>query len=1822
MKRPAIHAAIIATTLAAILGPVVAPTAHATATASAQLTFTNFSITPSSGTLFLLSNWVASAYAQASTTSDYDTGDSPRMANATGDFSFAHGESWTAGPLALDVWGQAGANASVPGMTPGSDTAAGRGGLSTYFIITGGAGSVNALFSVDLTGNLNVFTDQFGEYAEAETIFVAEVAGTPVLFDHRFHAIETSDAAGETFTTTLNQNVPLQFNTVYFLYLEADAEVLVSNVPEPHTAALALCGWLLVTGLRWRARRRRSGAKSLLGGGLLNAAVLFGLAVPARAAYLGSEAPQICLTCDAPQNRARVNNTFVSYSEGNLYDQYPVVSVRSSGEPTLSLRFDYNSYNADGSRAELDVGMGLGWTHSYNDFLFSQRGHLFRMDGSGRVAQFRYGPGGVYQADPGYFETLAPQPDGSFVITNLQQGWSRYAPVPNTPFLVNGPVYRLTHRGDRNGNLVTLAYTNGVLASVTDVYGRALWFGYTNGNKLATVTDPLGRVTRIQYDPLFRVLTRITDADGKVTRYSYNSSYQMTRKIESDGRMYFYTYKHRKPFAVLDGEGQTIFSMTNPQRWGTDRTALALFLRRQYVPATTTLIDGRGLTWRYAYDTNGYITRVVAPDGTVTSYAYDPVARNVSAVTNANGAVTRYFYDNRGNRTNVTDALGNSTLYTYEPVFNQLVQAVDANGRTNTYAYDERGNRTNAVDALGQTTRFTYNPNGQILSQTDKRGNVTTYAYDAEGNRISMTDPLGQTTTYTYDGVGNLTSVTDPLGRTTHYAYDARDRLIRETNALGGVTQYQYDAADRRVAETDPLGRVTRFEYDTRGRLIGATNALGGVTQYFYDGNNNRTRTVDPLGRVTAYEYDSLNRLIRTTNALGGVTSTTYDPVGNRISETDANGNTTTYAYDALNRLVATTNALGGVTRYDYAGPGGPPCCAPTAGSSLVTRVEDANGRVTFYKYDALDRLVASVRKVGDTNDVIDPDDVVVQYAYDAENNRISETDPLGLVTTYTYDGLNRRTSSTNAAGEATLYSYDPVGNLITNRAPNGNVTEYVYDGLDRRIRSADSAGVIVTNTYDAVGNLVARTDALGHTTTYTYDGLNRRVTETDPLGGTTTTTYDAVGNVTSRTDPLGHVTTYAYDGLNRSTNMTDALGNTTTYTYDGVGNLLSVTDPNGHSTTYGYDALNRRVSVTYADPAPNTRVYVYDGVGNVVARTNQDGRVTLFGYDELDRMTNRTYSTDPPDNLLYDLAGRLVYAERAGWVETFVYDAANRLVTNVVNGRTITYAYDIPNRKRTVKYPGGKIVEEQFDARDRLISVTDVLSGVRLAEFGYNAADHTLFRTNANGTATTNAYNPNNWLTNIAHWRGGTLLAGFAHAYDADGNKLTEAKLHMPLDSEAYRYDPLHRLTNYAIGTLVGTTIPAPAIQKAWQLDPVGNWNSLISNSIPEPRFHNAVNELTNLNGTPLLYDDNGNLVHDGVYAYAYDGENRLTQVVRLSDSAVVGQYWYDALGRRVVSVVNPAGTATTNLYFYDAARIIEEQTPGGATVATYTYGNYVDEVLTMDRSGQTYYYHANALWSPHALTDSSGAVVERYTYDAYGGVTVLDAAYTPLPLNAWGTPHSAVGNPWLFTGRQLDEESGLYYYRTRHYHPGQGRFIQRDSLGYVTGLNLYEYVRSSPTRYVDPSGMSSQPATDPSRSSPSDRTVSGWVKKKRFFPALMKVGNCCYKVSLEAEWEERRLNDAADREVIEWRNLRYTTVSRTQPVWPVACSGAEIGEVASWGGQWQQWNPPWKTTGRATAPDRSSPDSPRQAPPPFAEAAPAGTEGPGGYMPQMLGD
>jgi RHS repeat-associated protein len=90
--------------------------------------------------------------------------------------------------------------------------------------------------------------------------------------------------------------------------------------------------------------------------------------------------------------------------------------------------------------------------------------------------------------------------------------------------------------------------------------------------------------------------------------------------------------------------------------------------------------------------------------------------------------------------------------------------------------------------------------------------------------------------------------------------------------------------------------------------------------------------------------------------------------------------------------------------------------------------------------------------------------------------------------------------------------------------------------------------------------------------------------------------------------------------------------------------------------------------------------------------------------------------------------------------------------------------------------------------------------------------------------------------------------------------------------------------------------------------------------------------------------------------------------------------------------------------------------------------------------------------------LTDSAGATAKSYAYDAYG--TILESPGT-------------LEQPYTYTGREFDQETGLYYLRARYYAPATGRFLQKDPIGLLSlDNNLYQYVKANPVVYGDPNG------------------------------------------------------------------------------------------------------------------------------------------------------
>jgi RHS repeat-associated protein len=231
-------------------------------------------------------------------------------------------------------------------------------------------------------------------------------------------------------------------------------------------------------------------------------------------------------------------------------------------------------------------------------------------------------------------------------------------------------------------------------------------------------------------------------------------------------------------------------------------------------------------------------------------------------------------------------------------------------------------------------------------------------------------------------------------------------------------------------------------------------------------------------------------------------------------------------------------------------------------------------------------------------------------------------------------------------------------------------------------------------------------------------------------------------------------------------------------------------------------------------------------------------------------------------------------------------------------------------------------------------------------------------------------------------------------------------------------------------------------------------------------------MNEYDSVGGISQIQDDNGNLRDDGNLLPSHDALNRLIAANRKSDGLPIAQYTYDGLNRCVSKSVQNSGAFNGfTRYLLDGQQEIEERDTLDVMTAQYLYGSDIDDILRMDRAAQSYYYHDDSLGSIEALTDASGNIIERTTYDAYGAPQFTDASFVPS-----GTT-SLVGNPFLFTAQRLDSETGLYYYRNRHYNPTTGRFVERDPIGIWTDPrnlgNSFSYVGNNGINSGDPSGL-----------------------------------------------------------------------------------------------------------------------------------------------------
>ncbi len=958
--------------------------------------------------------------------------------------------------------------------------------------------------------------------------------------------------------------------------------------------------------------------------------------------------------------------------------------------------------------------------------------------------------------------------------------------------------------------------------------------------------------------------------------------------------------------------------------------------------------------------------------------------------------------------------------------------------------FDAQGLHTKTVDRNGNTTTYAYNPDGTLASITEPTGFASFFNYTG-GKLSSITDSTGHTTVVTINASGDLLEIIDPDGAKMAFTYDSPDVSGTDHLMVTKTMPRAYDATE----PLSPASFVTTYTYNFAGELTKTDKpAPGGQSITWNLLPSQANALVDPaLGVGTSASNPAPLKLAQNVTATltqpeGPVTNLTTDKFGAASKITDPLGRVTTIQRDNFGNPVKITKPNGAITNMTYDLKG-----------NLLTMTEEGNNgpgsddQLTTFTYEP---TYNQVKTILDPNQNKNSLGVTTKIDYDAFGNPILITDAYDTITELKYDepgqghpvvkGLLTTSIAAKALPEqaTTTFSYElALANLKTTTDPMSRITSFTYD----------PAGNTKTTKVEGNDNNPT-TDQL---TTFTYDPMNRLKTVLDAETGLTQYTYDKNGNLTKVVDakPTPAITQFAYDEVDRLSKATDPVGKFETFAYDKDSKLKTLVDRKTQTFTLTYDAVFRLTQKEFPQ-APGTSgntlvTFSYDANQNGSLLDDNDNlakvirpEATLTNtYDGFDRLATVSTAGSPnqPDVLLtytYDKNGNrltLLAQQGAATVASLAYtlDKLNRVtaISHQLAAVSVQLAYDVLSRRKQLDFPN-----------------------TTRTTTTYNAASDILTRTHT--------YVPTS-----------TLLSSFTYTLDSVGNRatLTETRPTFTISAglNTFGYDTLNRLK-----TAAHPTIPL----ESYLYDPVGNRD-------PSTWQYDVANRLTNDGTFTYTYDANGNQLTkteiatpSNMTTYTYSPENWLSST---QQTALSTQYIYDGLDRRIQKDVN--GTKTS--YVYDHGDLLLEYTlnPSPFTlVARWLQGPGIDDPLLMERdtnsnglfeATERFVYHADGLGSVTELTDSTGLTVRSYLYNAFGNLT-----------NQTGT----LANPYTYTSREYDPETGLLYYRARTLDPRIGRFLQEDPDAVADPdpdeddddhRNLYVYVENNPVNRVDPLGL-----------------------------------------------------------------------------------------------------------------------------------------------------
>lgn len=1138
-------------------------------------------------------------------------------------------------------------------------------------------------------------------------------------------------------------------------------------------------------------------------------------------------------------------------------------------------------------------------------------------------------------------------------------------------------------------------------------------------------------------------------------------------------------------------------------------------------------INGAGISYQY---TNGRISSTVV-DGVETQFTYDALGRTLTkkkigaAASGIHAAqadiTTTYNY-------NATDGANYATTET-----------ISAGGTTETIvsstSYDRAGRVVKITPpGLGGTT-FSYNIPLRTQTATAPDKGTTIVATYADGSQKSVTGTgvVAQYQTHfieidgrrrmeVYVGGDNSPRLqqiwTDWLGRRTklqkpgfartnqddyveeHFYHATTGQLIKDTRSGTAPTRYEYNA----------IGQVKRSGLDVNSDDALTLNSMDRISDsnsvFEYLDNawwTKNTVITYPDDNAGSHPIMTVNR-VRQTGFAAGVRSETQT--------VDAEGNIATTVSSQSGKLAINRTSISGLTVSDaYAYVYNSLASASTGHDGLTTRIEyDALGRLSK-SYDARNLTTSTTYYENTTLPYKTKDStntVVRTVGYTAEGRTAWKQDALSMVTRFAYNQRGQLTSKWGGGTYPIAYAYDAtygerVGMSTYRDGPDedsvewptvgaGDTTIWEYDQPTGMLwRRTDAANKSVIYDYDQAGRISRRTWARGVYVDYAYypeTGELRTKTYSDDTPAVAYS-YTRSGQINNITDYTG-TWDYIYDlskPWRRSAVGLPAFYGSRTWT------LLY--ENSGMVGRY----LGFQLGASAGDSGDLEQRYAYSA----------DGRLDTLTTKRSNGNATRTFDYSYFPNTAFVCAlSTLSGAGSDAFTLTRDYES-NRNILASIEGKwgssTITrydYTYDAKGQRTTAKQ-----------------------SGSAFADYYVSGSYSSVF--------THYLYNGRGELQSAAMYHGDIVsltpdqnaaLPGrrFEYRFDSIGNRKNDGPTGDPNNiDDCYTTNSLNQYINKEnntvrfLGTIaananlvVADSIYTNKKDRAWGSYIVpANSTTATSDSgtvyaaIPGggPGGTDLIRSDTKAFFIPkslqsFSYDDDGNLLSDGVWTYTYDAENRLVAMEHCNEVIGTGmvptsnarrlKFEYDHQGRRVRKTVygwSSWGYSATPIadtkYLYDGWNLVAEFYVNGSNLTlsrSYTWGlDMADSLIASGGVGALLQIYDSASGGKTFLTtydgignlaalldDDTGERAATYEYDPFGSVLRAEGIY-------------ATANPFRFSTKFTDLETGLAYYGLRYYSPSLGRFINRDPIDEGGGANLYAYCSNDGINAWDFLGM-----------------------------------------------------------------------------------------------------------------------------------------------------